>query len=292
MGFPCTYLQAVVISLATHGGIGSINLRIEQGIMIVTEIMRILRTPGHGQDILQIFFRTFQHALGLSQLLLEYPNQRAPHLKGHYYVYLRNFLSEHKMQLECACVTHPKFERENDIFLMDAACAKSKVDLSDPNIRTVNYCRSYLEIKCLSDICTADDHYILPLVMEGQRSVTQSQSRLEEIIQERPEKKEWSVWRKFLRQYCHKESTRLIKSLGKRTTTIPSSKRLWTFYFSSKDTILYQGYREDWHDNIKYQFDEYECNDEDVFDFIPEDRNIKLKYIPDDTIPVDVADAQ
>ena len=55
---------------------------------------------------------------------------------------------------------------------------------------------------------------------------------------------------------------------------------------------MYQGYREDWHDNIKYQFDEYECNDEDVFDFIPEDRNIKLKYIPDDTIPVDVADAQ
>ena len=55
---------------------------------------------------------------------------------------------------------------------------------------------------------------------------------------------------------------------------------------------MYQGYREDWHDNTKYQFDEYECNEEVVFKFIPEDRNIKLKYIPDDTIPVDVVDAQ
>ena len=78
------------------------------------------------------------------------------------------------MQLECACVTRPELKRENDIFLMYTACAKSKADLSDPNIRTINYCRSYLEVKYLSDICTVDSHYILPLVMEGQQSVTQS----------------------------------------------------------------------------------------------------------------------
>ena len=115
--------------------------------MIVIEIMRTLRTPGHGQDILRIFLRIFQHATGLSQPLLEYPNQRAPHLKGHYYVYLRKFLTKHKMKLECKRVTSHKLERENDTFLMDEACAKSKVDLSDPNMRTINYCRSYLEVQ-------------------------------------------------------------------------------------------------------------------------------------------------
>ena len=161
--------------------------------MIVTEIMRMLRTLGHGQAILRIFVRTFQHASGLSQPLLEYPDQRAPHLKGYYYVYLRKFLSEHKMQLECACATCPELKRKNDMFLMDAACAKSKADLSDPNIRTINYCRSYLEVQRLSDICTADGHYILESVLDGQQSVTQSQSQLEEIIQERPENKEWCV---------------------------------------------------------------------------------------------------
>ena len=51
---------------------------------------------------------------------------------------------------------------------------------------------------------------------------------------------------------------------------------------------LYQGYREDWHDNTKYQFDEYESYDEDVFYFIPKDRNIELKYIPNDTISVNI----
>ena len=48
MEFPYIYPQAVVFGPATHGGIGSINLQIEQGIMIITEIMRTLRIPGHG----------------------------------------------------------------------------------------------------------------------------------------------------------------------------------------------------------------------------------------------------
>ena len=121
MGFPFTYPQAVVFGPATHGWIGSIDLRIEQRIMIITEIMRTLRTPGYGQDILRIFLRTFQHASGLSQPLLEFPDQRAPHLKGHYYVYLRKFLAEREMKMECACVTSHKLEQENDLLLIDAS---------------------------------------------------------------------------------------------------------------------------------------------------------------------------
>ena len=216
MGFPCTYPQAVVFSPTTHGGIGSINLRIEQGIVIVIEVMRTLRTPSHGQNILRIFLRTKQHASGLSKPLLEYPDLWAPHLEGDYYVYLRKFLVEHKIQLECACVKRPELERENDKFLMDVACAKSKEDLGEVDIKTINYYRCYVEVQRMSDICTADGHYILQSVMDGQRSGSQSQSRLEEIIQERPENKEWRVWRRFLRQYCHEGSNRLTNSLGSK----------------------------------------------------------------------------
>ena len=39
-GFSRTYAQAIVFGPTTHGRIGSIDLRIEQGIMIVTEIGR------------------------------------------------------------------------------------------------------------------------------------------------------------------------------------------------------------------------------------------------------------
>ena len=62
------------------------------------------------------------------------------------------------MQMEFACVNSHKLEQENDLFLMDKACAKTKEEISDPIIRTINYCRSYLEVKFLSNICTADGH--------------------------------------------------------------------------------------------------------------------------------------
>ena len=53
----------------------------------------------------------------------------------------------------------------------------------------------------------------------------------------------------FLRILCYDRSNRVRKSLGKWMTIIHSSKRLWPFYYSSENNMLYQGYQEDWHDN-------------------------------------------
>ena len=80
------------------------------------------------------------------------------------------------MQLECECVDRPKLERENDIFLMDAVCVRSLEELSDAKVRTINNCRNYLEVKRLSDICTANRQFIITSVWDGNRSVAQSQS--------------------------------------------------------------------------------------------------------------------
>ena len=107
---------------------------------------------------------------------------------------------------------------------MDAVSAKTKEEVSDTNVRIINYCRNYLEVQRLSDICTADGQFIIKSVWDGDRSITQSQSRLEEILQENPGKKEWTQWRKFLKSLCHTKSQRLIKSLGQSTTTIHTSQ--------------------------------------------------------------------
>ena len=74
------------------------------------------------------------------------------------------------MQLECAYVNHPELERKNDKFLMNAACVKSKAELSDADIRTINSCWCYLEVQRMSDICTTDGRYMLQSVTERQRS--------------------------------------------------------------------------------------------------------------------------
>lgn len=120
-----------------------------------------MRTPGHGQEVLQILIRTFQHAFGLSKPLLKQPNQCTQHLKGYYYVYLRKFLAEHKIQMEFVCVNSPELEYENDQFVMDQVCATTIAELDDQSIRTINSCRSYLQVQQISDICTIDGNYIL-----------------------------------------------------------------------------------------------------------------------------------
>ena len=261
--------------------------------MIVTEIIRTLRTPGHGQDILRIFLRTFQHVSGLSLPLLEYPEQRAPHLEGHYYVQLRKFLAEHKLQLECACVDRPQLERDHDLFLMDEVCEKTIKELSDANVRIINYCRNYLEVQRLSDICTADGQFILKSVWDGDLCITQSQSRLVEIIQEKPEKKEWTQWRNFLKSLCYEKSQRLIRGLGQWTTTIHTSQRVWQFYYSRSTGMLYRR-REDWNDKNdqkKYQFDEHKRNEVESFEFISSGPPVELHNMPTDSVPVDIARA-
>ena len=43
---------------------------------------------------------------------------------------------------------------------------------------------------------------------------------------------------------------------------------------------------------MKYQFDECERNDDDIFVLESEVRNVELKYIPNDAIPVDIATAR
>ena len=121
-------------------------------------------------------------------------------------------------------------------------CAKTKEEISDSIIRIINYCCSYLWVKFLFNICIADGHYILPLVLQRHHSIGQSATLLGEIIQERPENKEWNEWRKFLRPLCYEGTKNLQHSLRKWTTTIQSPKWLWRFVYSSEIKMLYQGY--------------------------------------------------
>ena len=292
MGFSRTYAQAIVFGSTTHGGLGSINLRIEQGIMIVAEIMRTLQTPRHRQDILQIFLQTFQHASGFSLPLLEYPEQWAPYLEGHYYILLRKFLAEHKLQLKCECVDRPKLERNHDLFLMDAACAKPKhkwvILMWELSIIVATTLRSSAypifvqpTDSLLLSRCGMETVQLHKVNLDLRKSSKTNRLRKNEPCRA-------TFWNHFVM----KKSQCLIRGLGQWTTTIQTSQRLWPFYYSRKTGILYRGYPNKGHNNKKYQFDEHKHNEDDVFAFEPVARNVELKYIPTDAVPVDIARAR
>jgi hypothetical protein len=73
---------------------------------------------------------------------------------------------------------------------------------TDAEIRTIYYCKSYLQVERLSDLCTADGIFVLPSIAKGERSIRQNISRLNSIKQDRPVEPAWTLWRKFLRTIC------------------------------------------------------------------------------------------
>jgi hypothetical protein len=171
MGIVRTHAHALVFGPRSYGGIGCNDLRIEQELDAIQDLIRQLRTPGYGKQLATIFPRTFQNASGLSQPLLQYPDIRAPHLEGHYYVHIRRFLAQNRASLEIEYVPKPSYERQGDEYIMDVVCSPStayKLDRNklkyykDTEIRQIYYCKSYLKVQRISNLCTADRDFLLP----------------------------------------------------------------------------------------------------------------------------------
>ena len=106
--------------------------------------------------------------------MLQYPKRRAPYLEGHFYKYIRQFLSDNESSLEIDCVKPLQQERDDDQFLMDIAC--DNITLDTESIGKINYCQLFLQVHRLSDICTADGNFIFDSVYIGQRNYGLSSS--------------------------------------------------------------------------------------------------------------------
>jgi hypothetical protein len=124
---------------------------------------------------------------------------------------MRRFLARTEGSIEIACVPIPSKERCGDEYIMDVICSpmamsslqrESLHQYTDMEIRKLFWCKSYLQVKRISDLCTADGTFILPNVHKGERSIRQSSSRLSEINQQRPNEVSWSIWRNFLKTLC------------------------------------------------------------------------------------------
>ncbi|OEU17034.1 hypothetical protein FRACYDRAFT_239635 [Fragilariopsis cylindrus CCMP1102] len=262
IGIARTHAHALVFGPRSHGGIGCNDLRIEQGLDAVQNLIRQLRTPGYGKQLATIFMRTFQHASGLSQALLQYPLIRAPHLEGHYYVHIRRFLAKHRASLEIECIPKPTYERQRDEYIMDVVCSpttttnlmKSKLKhYTDAEIRQIYYCKSYLNVKRISDLCTADGAFILPSIAKGERSIRQSVSKLNEITQEQPGGTSWIIWRRFLSTLCREQYRFGPTTINEETEQQFSNGTLITKYWKGVPYLGRIVSKTDKYYNIEYE---------------------------------------
>ena len=97
--------------------------------------------------------------------------------------YIRRFLAKHQASLKIECIPESTYERLGDAYIMDVVCEPETATEMDrtrlkyytnAEINQVYYCKSYLNVKRISDLCTADGDFILPSIAKGERSIKDS----------------------------------------------------------------------------------------------------------------------
>ena len=152
MGFNRCHNRDLFFGPEALGGIGAYDLRIEAGLSGIETIIRNIRTPGNARLIILLFLCTWQHVSGLTKPLLEYPKIKAPFLEGMHYRYIRSFLAEHNLSLEIEPIKEVLPPRENDQSIMDLV---SESNFKDCEMKRIYYCKCYLQVWWVSDLCNA-----------------------------------------------------------------------------------------------------------------------------------------
>jgi hypothetical protein len=80
---------------------------------------------------------------------------------------------------------------------------------------------------------------------------------------------------------------RLKEKLGDWNILANESERLWPFYYSKKNDVLYRSYRKDWHQQGVFNFDCPTRNNKNTYEYVPSETN---NLLPEDAVPVDAMD--
>jgi hypothetical protein len=173
-----------------------------------------------------------QVTTGVGFELLREPGHFLPHAVGRWFSSLRDFLADSELTLTIANVYTVCPRREGDLVLMDEARTGN---YTSGDVQAINRCRLYLQVECLSDICTADGLGLDP-GLKARPPTVSSQSMIQWPRQELPGKFSWAVWRRFLRQYTPDSSlNQLREALGAWTHP---ELRTWSAYYDPSTEML------------------------------------------------------
>jgi hypothetical protein len=171
---------------------------------------------------------------GVGFAILAEPWRLLPHAVGHWLPSLREFLASSECTIEIANTYTVCPRRVHDRILMEDAMLG---DFTNGEIRAINRCRLFLQVECLSDVCTADGLTTDPGLQAHPPHVT-SQSTIKWPCQGLPGSRSWAIWRRFMKPYTRDSSNnRLRQTLGPWTRP---DQRIWPVYYDSSSQMLCQ----------------------------------------------------
>jgi hypothetical protein len=144
----------VVHGSAYLGGVGLRYLYIEQGYLNNSALLEHIRQNDRLGLMMGIAIQWAQGRAGVGFALLGEQKRFLPQAVCKWISSLRNFLADSELTIEIINTGTVCLRRDHDRILTDDVLAGF---YTDSETQGINRCRLYLQVECLSDICTADD---------------------------------------------------------------------------------------------------------------------------------------
>jgi hypothetical protein len=222
----------------THlAGSGFLSLYTIQGEGQISMFLKFWRTQTPTSILLRTALAWTQYQSGTGTPLLTDVHPELPHLEPRWLPSLRNFLSSINATIELDTNYIPALQRQRDEHIMDRIIS-SKAFLP-VDIKRINYCRMYLQISTVSDMCLADGIHLDPAIADGERSQLTSQSTWLHFHQGRPNEHVWLFWRRLVIPIWFNRHQELHNPLGPWLTTSDKLRRNWNSYYDRRRDFLY-----------------------------------------------------
>jgi hypothetical protein len=210
--------------------------------------LKFWRTNTQTSLLLRTALAWTQYQSGISTPILTNVNVELPHLEPRWIPSLRTFLATIDATIELDTDYVPSHQRQNDEHIMDRII-NSKAFLP-ADIKRINYCRMYLQVTTVSDLCMADGLHLDPAVADGERSELSSQTNWIHFHQGRPNEHVWLFWRRYVLPIWFNRQDELHSPLGPWLHTADKLRRRWNAYYDPRRDFLYK-----LHDTTFHQYD-------------------------------------
>jgi hypothetical protein len=182
--------------------------------------------------------RWIQYCAGTSKPVLEDTETELPHLESSWIASMRQYLQDVGGTIQLDDTGVLERQREGDSFIMDYVTQHPQ--FQPGQIKRVQYCRLYLGVTTVSEICNAAGTAIIPALYKGDKSSVETYSRWHNVHQKKPDARSWAQWRRACRLFSTHSKQVLHQRLGNWIVPKTSMRRNWTHWHNPQDDTLYQ----------------------------------------------------
>jgi hypothetical protein len=218
LGFNQHMPREVVLAPLHFGGLGLIDLIVEQGIAQTLLVLSHIRSKSSVYATIRVLLESHQISAGLDSNPLE-TTEPCHYIHSPWVHSLQFFLHKCNAKI-CIPDLHTTSPlRIKDTLLMQHA---RNLQFSPTEMVQINNCRLYLQILYLSEITSDTGTHILECAIHGHHTpqgtpvLSQlSQTTIKWPTQPRPDSTTWSVWKRFIQSFITSDSHhRLRQPLG------------------------------------------------------------------------------